>query len=399
MTTIRQFIRFGLFCFIVGTTIGFASVNATTLSVIPYLRLVALAFAALVLLVYVSDLKVNYHILPSVVIFAFMISYGLLRGLDNLAHVNYLPSLATSTIVVLTGLVYFAIAKAERIQLVSARYFVAFSFFWLLLLVLTGGLEVSNTLGFNFQIYSQEGRVILYSQGVSKFFGIAAIAAMWVASRANKDKRKIILYGSVLVFVFLSFLGGGRGDFLALMIVIFLMIFSKSWRGALFAVLVALMFVLIFFEYVPRLSDDFVAARRFAVLLAEANFGMRDVLFSESLSIILNEPKCFFFGCGFTYFQEHYGYSYGLYPHNIFLEALIVWGAPLVFVVVILFTLGFFTLGRWDFLSWLGFFLILIGMKSGDVLSSWFALSFLFYYAGVGISEIIGKPRARNARE
>ena len=399
MTTRRALARYGLFCFIVGTTIGFGAVNAATLSIIPYLRMVALAFAAFILLIYASDLKVDYRILPSMVIFAFMISYGLLRGLDNLTYLNYFPNLVTSTIVVLTGLTYFSISRSECGQLFSARYSVVLSLFWFLLLILTGGLEINNFAGFNFQIYSRNGDEISYSQGVSKFYGVAAISAVWAASRTHSKRGNIILYISAALFVMLSFLGGGRGDFLALVAVIFLMILSKSWRGALFSVLVALIFVLLFFEYVPKLSDDFVAARRFAVLLEGSSFGMRDILFKESLHLIINEPECFFFGCGFSSFQEYYGYRYGLYPHNIFLEALIVWGAPLVILVIMLFTLGFFISGRRDFLTWLGLFFVLIAMKSGDVLGSWFALSFLFFYAGVGMSEIIGKRQTRNARE
>lgn len=191
----------------------------------------------------------------------------------------------------------------------------------------------------------------------------------------------------------LSFLGGGRGDFLAVVIVIILMISSSSRRGAIMAVLFAFFAFLFFVEYVPKLSDDFVAARRFAVLLSGFNFGMRDILFEESIHILLNEPDCFLFGCGFASFQDYYGYRYGLYPHNILLESAITWGVPLVLLAGFLFALGLFAAGRRRFLNWMGLLFVLIGMKSGDVLGSWFALSFVYFFAGVGVSVIIDKSR------
>lgn len=399
MTSEHPLIKYGLFCFIVGTTIGFGSVNVATISIIPYLRAFALSLAALVLLFYASNLKVSYRILISFVAVFFMNCYGLLRGLDNIDHVNYIPNLVTSTIITLTGIGYIGISKSEHTQIYVTIYFAIFATLWLIFIISTGGLDLNNASGFNFQIYLQDGREVSYSQGISKFYGLAGIATTWSAARAKSSSGRKILYALSVLFVFLSFFGGGRGDFLAAVIVIILIMLSNSWRGAIAATLLAIIFLVLFFEYIPRLSDDFVAARRFAVLLAGSNFGMRDILFDESLHIITNEFECFFFGCGFAYFQDYYGYRFGLYPHNILLESVITWGMPLVIVLGFLFALGLLTSDRNYFLTWAGLFFALIGMKSGDVLGSWFALSFVYYYAGSGISVLIGQSRNQGPPE
>lgn len=397
MTTNHPLIKYGLFCFITGTTIGFATVNNLTIAIIPYLRSVMLAIAALVLLIWASGFKINRRILLSFTLLIFMNLYGTIRGLDNLAYLNYLPDLVVSTIVVLTGLAYFGISESERSQLTVAIYLVIFAAVWFLLLVFTGGLNLT-TMAFDFQVYSRDGRYILYSQGISKFYGFAAIVAIWVAQKVNHIGGKNTVYILSFVFISLSFLGGGRGDFLALIIVIVLMGFLSSLRGALFSLVIVFIVFFFFFEYVPKLSDNIIAAQRFVVILTGSTFGLRDILFNESLHIISNESNCFLFGCGFTYFQEYYGYSYGMYPHNILLEAAIVWGVPLVLFVISLFALGFAKSGRGKFLSWIGIFFVLLGMKSGDVLGSWFALSFIYFYAGVGLSALVGSSRLLRRR-
>src|SRR6056297_2403573 len=102
MTSEHPLNKYGLFFFIIGTMIGFAAVNELSLSIIPYLRFFGLALAALVLLLYLSDLKVSCCIILSFGITLFLNWYGLTRGLENLGQLNYLPQLITSTIVTLT---------------------------------------------------------------------------------------------------------------------------------------------------------------------------------------------------------------------------------------------------------------------------------------------------------
>jgi len=399
MTSKYTLVKCGLFSFLIATTIGFAAVNSSTLSMIPYLRAFTIVVSVVILLIYLHDLRVSYHVLLSCVFLLLMNWYGLFRGIENLAHVNYLPRLATSTLIVLTGAVYFGASQSEHAQLSVARYFILSCIAWVLFLIFTGGFEIGAIPRFNFEIYAKSGKAIIYSQGISKFFGLATIACIWVAFKSHSRQERMVVYLLSIMFFLLSFIGGGRGDFLALVTVIAVMLFSHNWRSMIAALIFSIVIYLFFVEYVPRLSDDFVAARRLAVVLNGSSFGLRDILITESLNVILNEPSCTIFGCGFVYFQQYYSYPYGIYPHNILLEAVITWGGPLVLIFIMLFTFGFLKCGRANFLSWMGFFFVIIGMKSGNVIDSWFLLSFFSFYSGVGLSMIFRRPRLRNTRK
>ena len=45
---------------------------------------------------------------------------------------------------------------------------------------------------------------------------------------------------------------------------------------------------------------------------------------------------CALIGCGFNYFQVHFGFGPGGYPHNVFAELLITFGIPMGGLMVLL---------------------------------------------------------------
>jgi hypothetical protein len=115
--------------------------------------------------------------------------------------------------------------------------------------------------------------------------------------------------------IFLSALGGARGDFLVGGIVVLLIIIRcGSLKTGALILLPLLLFSL---SYLDISADDFLIIKRFSVI-GDGNFGLRDVLLLQSIELLSEEIKCLAMGCGLNYFQIYYGYGYGMYPHNIF---------------------------------------------------------------------------------
>ena len=389
-------IKLGLFAYLTATTIGFASVNDFTLAAIPFVRNLSIFIAIGALIYSFSRLTLKVEALAAIVLIVLLYTLGLMRGLGNLNYINYMSALGVSFFIVVTGALYFSNFRSAAAQVPVAAYFLLLAICVVIILIATRGLILAGIPRFNFDIMSSRGGEVSYSQGVSKFFGLACIASIWLLGNVKRRSGKTILLVLFVGFFGISFLGGGRGDFLALVIIIFAMSFSSGWRGALLGAFLGILLYIIVFEVLLNASTDLVSAQRFLVLLEGNDFGLRDVLFAESFDLLLSEEGCLFFGCGYTYFQKYYGYEYGFYPHNIFLEAMIVWGVPLVLMFLVAVVVGFVKRARFDFLTWIGAYFVLIALKSGDIIGSWFALSFLFFYAGVGVSNLFAAGNSNN---
>ena len=389
----HDLLKYGAFAFLLATTIGFASVNSETLTLIPALRIDLLITSAISLLLYLGSLRASFAIFCAIAFFSIFSIYGVLRGLDNLQHVDFLQALVTSYAVVILGLFFFGSCRSQEQQYSIAINFLIFSIALIAFLFLTNGLELREYPRFNFDLYSDSNNQILYSQGISKFFSLAAIASIFVLRGGHSLVLTTVLQVLFVVFFTLAFIGGGRGDFLALIIVILAFFLLQSW-GKLLLCFIGVFLVYQFGRsFLEAISSDIIAAQRFLVLFEVSNLGSRDFLFEGAIDILANEPKCFLLGCGFAYFQNYYGYEYGLYPHNLFLEALITWGAPLVTASFVLFIYGALKEAKSDFLTWVGVYFVLVSFKSGDLLGSWLALTFIFYYVGVGVSVLVRPMR------
>jgi O-antigen ligase len=121
-------------------------------------------------------------------------------------------------------------------------------------------------------------------------------------------------------------------------------------------------------------------------LFFEGDYGLRDLLFSFATHMIYANPVLLLWGGGLGSFQKYYGLPLEMYPHNMILEALIVGGVPLFAVFVIIFIVPIIRVsiisfqqrlpmdGRYAFA--LMVYLVLIGMKSGTILSMWSIMLF-----------------------
>lgn len=286
--------------------------------------------------------------------------------------------------------IYFLTPPGKPIVSNRVAYmFISFALAILFYTVFQGGILISGFPQFVFELETAEGSSISYSQGISKFFGLAAVFSAALISRpASKLHLRGFLQVLFLVFLFLSLIGGGRGDF------IFALLTSMIVLRVLYAAAFVSILSLIGMVYANMFEELFSAysilAQRYLAL--EYSLGMRDTLFNDSLSLLLDNPICMAFGCGIGFFQSYYDYPPSLYPHNVLLETIISFG------LIPTFALAFFALyGRArvhkfhdkspNFFAMIVFFL-LISFKSGEILTSFILWGGLIFLAFHGIARL-----------
>jgi hypothetical protein len=120
-------------------------------------------------------------------------------------------------------------------------------------------------------------------------------------------------------------------------------------------------------------------AQRMLILL-DGGLDERQFIYSLAWSLPMEVPSILLFGGGLNYFQFYYGYSFGLYPHNVYLESLITGGIGMFIVVLFLFVIPALTgifrslkyprLPRSIALSFV-VFVALVSAKSGTIAIFW----------------------------
>lgn len=374
--------------------------NDVSLMTIPYVRIFFIIIAVSCLFALHIQGVVNKRALAATVLATFFYAYGFALGFDNLHLLNSFSSLATSLSVVVVGVFFLANARRNSEWESVSRSFVIFSVLIFLFLSFTGGITLLPTPRYNFDLYTDLGARLSYTQGISRLFGMSSIFSFWLYQCAQQRKFRTIYILLAALFLLLSVVGGARGEIISLFAVILMMYFRLGWRGIGKGAVIMLclyFFALGALHMLPLVVEDLVVVARFNQVLSGA-LGSRDILVLESIRLLRDNPECVLHGCGYTFFQAYHGYAYGLYPHNIYLEAIITWGVPgiaLLFLAVV----GLLKRPEMGAVLWVGLFSFLIGFKSGDLIGSWFALSFLFYLGGVGVMVIAqGNFRYRGLR-
>lgn len=266
-----------------------------------------------------------------------------------------------------------------------AAYYVLYTFIGLLVTLWVGGFELSFPPSFVFDYLSdRENAEILYSQGASKYFGVGAIAAIFIAL---DSKSKIKGYGAFVfaaIFISLSILGGARGDsVLAVLVIIFYLLIRKPFHA--FCWLLALALVLYLSTNDWAWLDGVLTFQRLS-FARDGDFGQRDVLLTQVVELLTSQSRCLFIGCGFGYFQNFYGYDYGLYPHNILAEMLVIFGLPLTGVLT--FSIGagmkiYLQETGLDLFILLFLYNFLLSLKSGSFFGGWFLTASCIYFLSI----------------
>ena len=263
--------------------------------------------------------------------------------------------------------------------------------------VANGGLIFSGFPKFIYDLQNINGVTLTYSQGISKFFGLAVIFLSIIISKYKKKWYLKLFCTSLLIFfLFLSLIGGGRGDFaVALLISLFIL---RVHYIITFMFILGLLIILVPNKLDQLISGYSILFDRFLAL--SYSLGARDVLIIDSFNLLIEKPSCVVFGCGIGFFQMYYNYSIGQYPHNVFLEFIISFGLILTTVTIYLVLLGIRNIrdnhGSSEYFLWMIMFFFLISFKSGSVVNSFLLFGGVGFILIHGVISISNKYNYRN---
>lgn len=387
-----------IFFYMVATTVAFAVTTIGSRGIIEALRLGSVVLTALItaylfIACRASVQSLRFAVLPCLALLAYGFSLSILNNAFSISsyHADYnIP-------ILLAGVYLFSSQTKAVIPKGLVLALLCYSGAMFCLTVFSGGFEFAYPYGFVLQYDSLvTGLDIAYSQGVSKFYGLACLYSIFIAVREKMWPTQLAFTAIAFFFLILSLLGGARGDSVATAIILVVYVLLKFGKVGV-AVVVGLMCTLLYWADWTAL-EDLVLVKRLSAM-GEQGAGIREVLAEQTFALIVGDPICWFFGRGFGFFQAYYHHDAGLYPHNLLFEAVLSFGFPLVALI-----LAFSVRGIFSFLSDKSkedaFFIIwayfaLVGLKSGTLLSSWFFLAGLMYFFAVGLRLRGGNRRQR----
>ena len=341
--------------------------------------------------------KINFNQLLPILLYFILILLGITQSLVNGDYYSSIKALSGNQgingyivhiLIISSGLLIFSYNKYEIFDFQSAKKINLFIFTGFLITLGLGGINFEIPPSFEFEYASDEGGgKSEYSAGISKVFGFGALTSMYLTANSSQIGQRIFYSLTAIVFLALSILGGSRGDALGVLIIGLIYILSIRPLGFTFYALLMLG-ILSFFISDWVWIEDLVFISRLLVIL-DGDYGLRDVLFSQSLSILTVKPSCALFGCGFGFFQYFYGYDISLYPHNIFLESLIVFGIPITIIYFLLSFYGLFLyfkrINKLDLFILFYFFNLIIIFKSGSLFNDWFFTVSSIYLVSIAL--------------
>jgi hypothetical protein len=390
----QDFASASLFFFLILTTISLATTSSVSRVVIEGVRGISLSGMLLCIalsILYSRGLRLTT--LTSLLIMYCLLFYGMFLAVLNGGFETSLLGLPIDLFLITMGILILSLQDGTIISKRMASRLLWYSGFVLLITVATGGMRLSVPPSFNFEYLSHvQGGEVRYSQGMSKFFGISAVCAVFLAFEHKTMKERSGYYLLAISFVLLSFLGGSRGDSLAIAVLLMGYTLYKAPHYIIYVVSVGF-FVPLFLSRIIDLENIVIVSR---LLALKDNLGMRDVLLRDVILLLENRPICLLQGCGYDYFQAHFRYNAGLYPHNYVAESIIVFGIPLS---ATLFSLAFYGLyisrsvhsAQPDAYPMIFIFLIIIGLKGGSLNSDWVLTSGLVFFATIAIVHPYGR--------
>jgi hypothetical protein len=386
---------FAIVSLLISITVAFPLTTDMVRSFSIQTRYASLAMTALTVILLVLSIKGNRVLLISVFSFLLLYLYGMLLAAFMGGIGTAMDSLPMTIFLCLLGL-FIVSQRSIVITQSEARILVFYIFVFMLVTIVYGGLVMSMPPHYVFQIQTEShGSIVRYGQGVTKFFGFGVVLCGFLLQSESSVKIRALFLTIALAFLILTFMGGARGDALAaLLVFLFIVATRMPLRTKVLTIIVMALFVLLILTYVGL--DSFLILGRLAVIL-EGSAGARDEIYANALQLMGEDIQCTLIGCGFNYFQHSLQLNAGRYPHNQLLEGIIVWGFPLT-VGVMMFTLyGLFRAlrekGNNDAFPYITIFFLLVGMKSGSIVSSWLFIISVFYYFSFGLDCVLSKRR------
>lgn len=384
----------GVVLFMIATTVSYASTTLSSRAFIEPVRLLALAGAMGIFMVAVlTRLRLARTVVLGTVVFLFYLCYGLALAAVNGGMIHVAKQLYADVVLTLVGISLFSSLQNGILSRQAVLWYLSFASGVFVLTVAVGGFTMTYPPQFTFDyLASEAGQGIYYSQGASKFFGLAGIAAIFLAFATRSRVRRLAYFVICLGALGLSLIGGARGDSAAAALVVLVYSIYRSPGSLVLWIVGTAVAVLLLQDTI--LLEDFMIFNRLMNIQEDA--GVRGTLLHQAARLLAERPDCLTVGCGFGFFQSYFDRESGMHPHNIYLEALIVWGVPIVLIATVLGISGLVVYvrkirGKPDaFLLFLAYF-ALVFLKSGTVLASWFVVAGAVSFMATALDELLGR--------
>lgn len=370
-----------LFLFFFVVTISMVTTSQGSRVIIEQARFISILLLGIGLVLSIFLTKVSYKNVFSLIVIVSFFNFGYLLSLVHGGLISNSLTMIT-ILIVFIGNYLLHLSEIEVFKYKFARWFIIYAVTVLIITIVTKGLVFTPIPVFIFEYASDtfDGNV-LYSQGTSQFYGYSALASASLIAVQNTKIKKNILILLMLLFILLSFLGGARGDSVFALMVTF---FYLTYRLGLAQNLKIFMFVLVLIFILGGIYsfEDFIIFQRLEGL--SDGFGSRDILLSQSLTLLIDNPSCLIHGCGFGFFQSYFHYPIGLYPHNFIIELLIVFGLPITILLLLMscrgFTKFFKNNDKVDIIGLFFIYALFLGFKSGSLNTSWLLMTFFIFF-------------------
>ena len=386
----------GLFGFLALTTVSGLVTTYGSQDAINLIRLIAAAIVSIATAFAVGRLRLPRSVVISLVLYLFVFLYAVAVASITGGFNIVAQSLVLDFIVAMCGIILFGTQFHEStcvLPSVFGRLFTFYATGAFLLTFVLGGFVFEFPPRFVFEVFSDDlGREENYSLMMTSFFMLAALFSSIGVVRSGLRIYKMIYFTFLLLFLLLSVLGGGRGELVAGLLIIALVLFrQRKVRFVSIAAFGALVVGGLIFSSM-NVFEDVVAVQRF-YLLFEGDLSSRDSLLGQVLDLLANQPSCILFGCGPGFFQRYYGYDFGYYPHNSIAEALVVYGLPVLIVGLVFAANGlvkyYKKVGGVDLFLIYFSYSCLVSLKSGYLFGSWVVVAGVFFFIGIGLKTSI----------
>lgn len=395
-----QLLSVGLFSFLVLATVSGLSTTYSSRPLLVLVRLAAIAMVIVATMVAAMTARLPRGLALSVVTYTSLMAYagavGFINGgIDIVFKYMFMDFTVPLCGLLLLGSHFFKTGLA--LPEYFSPLFIRYTLLYFVTTVILGGFHFSIPPGFVFEVYSEViGTEAFYNLQLTFFFGVASVLATIQVTRERSKLGALVYLSLLLLFLCLTILAGGRGELIATFAIVILIFIVR--RPLLFLG-TALMSALGLYSLIGSWAsflDSLVTFQRFTDLF-EGNLSQRDVIFQQSIDLIVNEPWCLISGGGAGFFQHYYGYEFGMYPHNSVIEATIIFGLPILAVIGLLVVHGMIRyyklVGQADALLVVFLYSFLVSLKSGHLFGAWVVVATSFFFISLSLQPAINKRK------
>lgn len=375
----KRMINIGIFLYLIIITIGLSQTRVMSALVVGPSRYLIILIEVLIIGLVMYKSKVSLKFVLSLLVFLGLLLYGLLlaqiKGDFDLAQTH----LFMDVLLIITGAFLLSSFQDWNLSIELEKLFLFYVIVILFFTIAIGGLIFQPLPQFVLEVPVDSKKEVYYSQGLSKFYGVGAIAAGLLATKRKQLPKACYLF-CMLFLLLLSLLGGARGDSIIAVFVCMLIVLKHEKFKVLFYlpfVLIALNLIIINIDY-----ENLIFVKRFQDMVSGGP-NARAQLYEQAYNLLTHNPDCFSLGCGLAYFQHYYSLEFGLYPHNQIIELVITYGIFLTTLIFSLTAVGLVVnrhkLKSMLFIVLFVFYFALLGMKSGYFLGNWLLVSFVLF--------------------